>query len=196
MSIVHFVSVSAIAPRFADVFVLVDSLAQKETRKIRELLNQLAGQLSVGDGSHKIALAQFGENVVKEFLLNDYTVMEKAREYINRFEPRPNGERKLGQAIDYVRTHFLNTASGSRIAKGYKQYLLVLRTGNSYDSTLRAIRTMKDEDVTVIDIRLEANLRYLSPTLRTFQVDQNIIDIAADITKQIQETEVFNVTGG
>ncbi len=55
---------------------------------------------------------------------------------------------------------------------------------------------MKDEDVTVIDIRLEANLRYLSPTLRTFQVDQNIIDIAADITKQIQETEVFNVTGG
>ncbi|XP_016363355.1 collagen alpha-6(VI) chain-like [Sinocyclocheilus anshuiensis] len=185
----------AIAPRFADVFVLVDSLAQRETQQIRELLNQLAVQLNVGDGSHKIALAQFGENVVKAFLFNDYKVTEKARGYINRFEPRPNGERKLGQAIDYVRTHFLNTASGSRIAKGYKQYLLVLRKGNSSDSTLRAIRTMKNEDVTVIDIRLEANLRYLSPTLRTFQVDQNIIDVAADITKRIQETEVFNVTG-
>lgn len=189
-------SVSAIAPRFADIFVLVDSLAQRETQQIRELLNQLAVQLNVGDGSHKIALAQFGENVVKEFLFNDYKVKEQATGYINRFNPRPSGERKLGQAIDYVRTHFLNTASGSRIARGYKQYLLVLRTGNSSDSTQRAIRTMKNEDVTVIDIRLEADLHYLLPSLRTFQVDQNIIDVATDIRKRIQETEVFNVTGG
>uniref|UniRef100_A0A8C1JE39 Collagen, type VI, alpha 4a n=1 Tax=Cyprinus carpio TaxID=7962 RepID=A0A8C1JE39_CYPCA len=185
----------AIAPRFADIFVLVDSLAQRETQQIRELLNQLAVQLNVGDGSHKIALAQFGENVVKEFLFNDYKVKEQATGYINRFNPRPSGERKLGQAIDYVRTHFLNTASGSRIARGYKQYLLVLRTGNSSDSTQRAIRTMKNEDVTVIDIRLEADLHYLLPSLRTFQVDQNIIDVATDIRKRIQETEVFNVTG-
>ncbi|KTG32498.1 hypothetical protein cypCar_00018712 [Cyprinus carpio] len=185
----------AIAPKFADVFILVDSLAQGETQQIRELLDLLAVQLSVGDRSHKIALAQFGENVVKEFLFSDYKVTEKAREYINRFEPRPNGERKIGKTIDYVRTNFLNTASGSRIAKAYKQYLLVLRTGNSSDSTLRAIRTMKNEDVTVIDIRLEENLHYLFPTLRTFQVDQNIIDVAADITKIIQEKEVFSVTG-
>ncbi|XP_026139557.1 collagen alpha-6(VI) chain isoform X2 [Carassius auratus] len=185
----------AIAPRFADVFVLVDSLAQSETRQIRELLNQLAVQLNVGDGSHKIALAQFGEKVVKEFLYNDYKSKEQARGFINRFEPRPNGERKLGEAIDYVRTHFLKTVSGCRISEGYKQYLLVLRTGNSADSTLRAIRTMENEDVTVIDIRLEANLRYLLPTLRTFQVDQNIIDVATNISKRIQKTEVFNVTG-
>ncbi|XP_073703863.1 collagen alpha-6(VI) chain [Garra rufa] len=186
----------AIAPKFVDVFILVDSSAQGETQQIRDLLNQLAVQLKVGDGSHKIALAQFGENVVKEFLFNDYKVTAKAREFINRFEPRPNGERKLGLAIDYVRTHFLNTASGSRIAKGYKQYLLVLRAGNSFDSTLRAIRTMKNEDVTIIDIRLEANLRYLSPTLRTFQVEQNIIDdVAAEISKRVQEKDIFNVTG-
>ncbi|XP_059364620.1 collagen alpha-6(VI) chain-like [Carassius carassius] len=185
----------AIAPKFADVFILVDSLAQGKTQQIRELLNLLAEHLNVGHGSHKIALAQFGEKVVKEFLFNDYKVREKARRYINRFEPRPNGERKLGKTIDYVRTQFLNTASGSRIAKGYKQYLLVLRTGNSSDSTLRAIRTIENEDVTVIDIRLEENLHYLSPMLRTFQVDQNIIDVAADITQIIQEKEVFSVTG-
>ncbi|KAK2902792.1 hypothetical protein Q8A67_007505 [Cirrhinus molitorella] len=186
----------AIAPKFVDVFILVDSSAQGDTQQIRDLLNQLATKLNVGDGSHKIALAQFGENVVKEFLFNDYKVTAKAKEFINRFVPRPNGVRKLGKAIDYIRTNFLNTASGSRIAKGYKQYLLVLRAGDSYDSTLRAIRTMKNEDVTVIDIRLEANLRYLNPTLRTFEVEQNIIDdVAADITKRVQEKEILNVTG-
>ncbi|XP_077073745.1 collagen alpha-6(VI) chain [Siphateles boraxobius] len=187
----------ALAPKFADVFVLVDSSAQAETKEIRELLTQLAEQLDVGDASHKIALAQFGENVVKEFLFNDYQAKEEAIEYINGFEPRPNGERKIGKAIDYVRTHFLNTASGSRIAKGNKQYLLVLRTGNSYDSAVRVIETMKNEDVTIIDIRLKANLHYLSPSLHTFQIDQNILDvaIASDITKRIQEKETFNVTG-
>ncbi|XP_067304321.1 collagen alpha-6(VI) chain isoform X2 [Pseudorasbora parva] len=185
----------ALAPKFADIFVLVDSSSQVETRQIRDLLNQLAMQLSVGDGSHKMALAQFGETVVKEFLFNDFQTTEKVVQYINRFMPRPNGEQKLGKAIDYVRTHFLNTASGSRIAKGNKQYLLVLRIGNSYDSTVRAIQTMKNQDVTVIDIRLEANLRYLSPKLRTFQIDQNVVDVASDITKRIQEKEAFNVTG-
>nr|XP_017207020.1 collagen alpha-6(VI) chain [Danio rerio] len=185
----------ALAPKFTDVFVLVDSTAQGETQQIRELLNRLLVQLNVGDGSNKIALAQFGENVVKEFLFKDYQTAQKAREFINRFEPRLNGERKLGKAIDYVRTNFLNTVSGSRIAKGYKQYLLVLRTGDSYDSTVRAIRTMKNEDVSVIDIRLEPNLQSLFPSLRAFQIDQNVIDVAADVTKRIQEKEVFNVTG-
>lgn len=185
----------ALAPKFADVFVLVDSSAQAETRQIRELLTQLTVQLNVGDASYKIALAQFGENVVKEFLFNDYQARKEAIEYINRFEPRLNGERKVGKAIDYVRTHFLNTASGSRIAKGNKQYVLVMRTGNSYDSAVRAIQTMKNDDVTVIDIRFEANLRYLSPTLRTFQIDQNIFDVASEITERIQEKETFSVTG-
>lgn len=189
-------SVSALAPKFADVFVLVDSLAQVERNDIRELLNELAELLNVGDASHKIALAQFGENVVKEFLFNDYQAKEKAIEYINRFEPRPNGGRKLGNAIDYVRDNFLNTASGSRIAEDYQQYLLVLRTGKPDDSVLRAIRTMKDMDVTVIDVSFKANLDYLSPTLSTFQIDQNIVDVALEISKMIQEKEIFNVTGG
>lgn len=171
-------------------------MAEVETQQIRELLTELAKNLDVGDASYKIALAQFGENVVKEFLFNDYQAKEEAIEYINRFEPRPNGERKLGKAIDYVRTHFLNTASGSRIAEGNKQYLLVLRTGNSSDSAVSAIETMKNEDVTIIDIRLEANLHYLSPTLLAFQTDQNIFDVASDITKRIQKKETFNVTGG
>ncbi|TRZ03072.1 hypothetical protein DNTS_029875 [Danionella cerebrum] len=185
----------AIAPKFADVFVLVDSSAQRETQQIRDLLNRLAVQLNVRDGSHKMALAQFGENVVKEFLFNDYQTTQKAREYISRFEPRPNGEPKLGKALDYVRTHFLNSASGSRLAKGYRQYVLVLRNANPSDSPARAIRTLRNEDVTLIDIRLEAGLRILSPTLRQFQVEQNVVDIAADITKRIQEKEYFNVTG-
>ncbi|XP_051576874.1 collagen alpha-6(VI) chain-like [Myxocyprinus asiaticus] len=185
----------AIAPKFADVFVLVDSLAQREKQQINEILNLLATQLKVGDVSHKLALAQFGENVIEEFLFNDYQVTAKAKEYISRFELRPSGERKLGKAMDYVRTNFLKTASGSRIIKGYKQYLLVLRTGESSDSVLRATRTMKDEDVTIIDIKLEASLRNLAPMLISYQIDQNIDEVISDIIERITAKEILSVTG-
>lgn len=189
-------SVSAIAPKFADVFVLVDSSATNKKQEIRDILTQLAVKLKVGDGSNKIALAQFGENVVKEFLFSDYKDTAKAREFINRFEPRPSGDRNLGNAMDYVRTNFLNTASGSRIAKGYKQYVLVLRVGESSDAVLRATRIMKNQDVTVIDMRLETNLRLLTPVISGYDVPQDVIQITSDITKRIETKEVFNVTGG
>lgn len=178
------------------MFVLVDSSATDKTQEIRDVLNQLVVKLKVGDGSNKIALAQFGDTVVKEFLFSDYKDTATVREYINRFEPRPNGDRKLGNAMDYVRTNFLNTAAGSRISKGYRQYVLVLRVGESTDSVLGATRTMKSEDVTVIDMRLETNLRLLTPMIRGYDDQQDILQIAADITKRIETKEVFNVTGG
>lgn len=196
MLIFHCFSISALAPKFADIFVLVDSSAQRKTQQIRELLIRLTEQLQVGDASHRIAVAQFGEDVVNHFMFNDYKDTEKAIEYINRFEPRPKGERKIGKAIDFVHDYVRTTKSGSRITKGYKQFLLVVRTGNSYDSTVRAIQTVKNEDVKVIDIRYEANLRYLSPSINAFDVDQNIDKVASDIIEIIQETEMFNVTGG
>ncbi|KAI7806724.1 putative collagen alpha-6VI chain [Triplophysa rosa] len=185
----------AIAQKFADVFVLVDSSATTKKQEIRDILTQLAGNLKVGDGSNKIALAQFGVTVVKEFLFSDYKDTAKAKEYIAQFEPRPNGDRKLGNAMDYVRNNFLNTASGSRISRGYKQYILVLRVGESSDSVLGATRTMKNEDVTVIDMRLETNLRLLTPVISGYDVQQNIIQIASDITKRIETKKVLNVTG-
>ncbi|XP_048008437.1 collagen alpha-6(VI) chain isoform X1 [Megalobrama amblycephala] len=187
----------ALSPKFADIFVLVDSSAQRKTQQIRDLLTRLVEQLQVGDASHKIAVAQFGEDVVNHFMFNDYQDTDKAIEYINRFEPRPRGERKIGKAIDFVHDYIRNTKSGSRITEGYKQYLLVLRTGNSYDSTVRAIQTMKNEDVKVIDIRFEADLRYLSPSINDIYVDRiaAIDNVVSDIINMIQETEILNVTG-
>lgn len=190
----------AIAPKFADVFVLVDSSAQSEKQKIRDLLTQLALKLKVGDGSNKIALAQFGENVTTEFLFNDYKDTEKAIELIRRFEPKPNGERKLGKAMDYFRNHFLNPMIGSRIYEGYKQNLLVIKTGESADSVLRATQILKSEDVTVIDISLTdvlpsptADLAFPSVFLHSVEGDTS--DSASNLTKTIEQEKVINVTG-
>uniref|UniRef100_A0A671T1D5 Collagen, type VI, alpha 4a n=1 Tax=Sinocyclocheilus anshuiensis TaxID=1608454 RepID=A0A671T1D5_9TELE len=161
----------AIAPKFADVFILVDSLAQGETQQIRELLNLLAVQLNVGDGSHKIALAQFGESVVKEFLFNDYKVTEKARGYINRFEPRPNGERKLGKTIDYVRTHFLNTASGSRIAKVFNV------TGDCSSAQVADVVFIVDESGSITRSNFDLVKRFLHRTISGLEVKSDSVRV-------------------
>nr|XP_055066680.1 collagen alpha-6(VI) chain [Misgurnus anguillicaudatus] len=190
----------AIAPKFADVFVLVDSSAQSEKQKIKDLLTQLALKLKVGDGSNKIALAQFGEDFITEFLFNDYKDTAKAVELISRFEPVPNGERKLGKAMDYFRTNFLNPLNGSRIYEGYKQYLVVIKTGESADSVLRATRILKSEDVTIIDIKLTDELPSPTPDLSfpsvfLHSLEGDILDFASDITKKIEQKTVLNVTG-
>ncbi|KAA0703512.1 Collagen alpha-6(VI) chain [Triplophysa tibetana] len=182
----------AIAQKFADVFVLVDSSATTKKQEIRDFLTQLAVNLKVGDGSNKIALAQFGVTVVKEFLFSDYMDTAEAEEFITRFEPKPNGDRKLGNAMDYVFNNFLNTESGSRISKGYKQYILVMRVGESSDSVLGATRRMENEDVPVIDVRLETDLRPLTPVISGYDFQQDITQIVTDI---IETEVVLNVTG-
>ncbi|XP_026858408.2 collagen alpha-6(VI) chain isoform X1 [Electrophorus electricus] len=205
----------ALAPKLADVFVLVDSSA-KQTQQITEILSQLATQLNVGSTSNQMALAQFSEDVSVEFLFSASKNRNKALSLIHKFHPRSTGQpRNLGKAMDYIRTQFLNTKSGSRIEQGYKQYLLVLSSGESDDSTARAVHALQNEEVTIINIDLRketttdldfplggpsgadsVNKTIITPPQKTFYTaNKTVAEIAEDV-KTITETgDIFNVTG-
>ncbi|KAM9488132.1 collagen alpha-6(VI) chain-like isoform 2-T2 [Clarias gariepinus] len=143
----------ALAPKFADVFVLVDSsLEPKKTQKVRQFLQQLANNLTVGSTSYKIALAQFDENVSLEFGFDSYKTTADAVALIRKFQLRGTGKINLENAINYGHTQLITPGAGSRIAQGYKQYLLLLNKGQYDDKILTAIETLMDEQVTLISI--------------------------------------------
>ncbi|XP_053084973.1 collagen alpha-6(VI) chain-like isoform X3 [Pangasianodon hypophthalmus] len=147
----------ALAPKFKDVLVLVDSSVE-QTQKVIQLLNHLANQLNVGSTSNQMALAQFGEDVSVEFRFDAYKTKNEALALIRKFRLRGTGQRKLGKAMDYVRTNLLTTAAGSRLAQGNKQYLLVVSNGESNDNVLRAVRALKDEEVTLVNVDFSKEL--------------------------------------
>ncbi|XP_076827632.1 collagen alpha-6(VI) chain isoform X2 [Brachyhypopomus gauderio] len=205
----------ALAPKLSDVFVLVDSSAE-QLQQVTQILIRLATQLNVGSASNRMALAQFSEDVSVEFLFNAYKTRNEALALIRKFQIRSTGEpRKLGKAMDYIRGQILNTTSGSRIAHGYKQYLLVLSSGESIDSTARAVRTLQKEGVTIINVDLRKEITtteivlprtssdsppvertVIAPPQKTFYTaSRSVGEIAQDVRTVIETKEVLNVTG-
>ncbi|KAL7886996.1 hypothetical protein AOLI_G00047170 [Acnodon oligacanthus] len=155
----------AVVPKFADVFVLVDSSIQ-QTDELRKFLMGLINQLNVSTKSNRMALAQFSEDVSVEFLFNAYKNKNEVVTLIRKLNLQSTGQRNLGKAMDFVRTRLLNADSGSRISQGFKQYLLVVSRGESDDTqsdVIRAARDMKSEGVTVVNVDLSKKVELVFP---------------------------------
>lgn len=133
----------------------MDSTASRpESQQIRTFLTRLVNQLAVDmDGNH-VGLAQFSGNVEEEFLLNTNMSKNEILTAIRTLRLKPKGVRQTGKAIEYARKNFFNTSTGSRIAQGFKQVLLVTSVGKSNDSAVRPSRTIKKEGVRVISVGL------------------------------------------
>uniref|UniRef100_A0A672LBJ1 VWFA domain-containing protein n=1 Tax=Sinocyclocheilus grahami TaxID=75366 RepID=A0A672LBJ1_SINGR len=140
----------AFVPKFADIFILVDSSASRQEQQIiRTFLPRLLQQLNVGKNTNRVGLAQFSENVKEEFLLNTDKARNEILSSIRSLTLRPTGERKIGNAIEYAHKNFFSKVSGSRVSEGFKQFLLVISAGESADGVVQASRTIKTDAVTV-----------------------------------------------
>ncbi|XP_062851497.1 collagen alpha-4(VI) chain [Trichomycterus rosablanca] len=145
--------VRAFSQKFADIFFLVDSNAPKvEFQQIRSFLMRLINQLNVGKNANRIGLAQFSENVIEEFLLNTNKTKSEIHAFIRTMKSKPRGARRTGNAIEYARRNFFNTSTGSRIAQGFKQVLLVATAAKSDDSVLWPSHMTKNEGVSMISV--------------------------------------------
>ncbi|XP_062848369.1 collagen alpha-6(VI) chain [Trichomycterus rosablanca] len=143
----------ALAPKVSDVFVLVDSNVN-QTQELTQFLTHLTTKFKVGFSSNRIALAQFGEDVSMEIRFDAYKTETEALTHIEQFRLRGTGQRKLGKAMDYVRQYLTQSAVSRRSSQSYKQYLVVVGTGKSDDKTFRAIRDLKREKVTIVNVDL------------------------------------------
>ncbi|KAK3552012.1 hypothetical protein QTP70_031601, partial [Hemibagrus guttatus] len=185
----------ALAPTFADVFVLVDSSVE-QTQKVTQFLVRLANQLNVMSTSNRLALAQFGEDVSEVFRFDAYKTKSDALDLIRKFKFRRTGQRKLGKAMDYVRTRLLTTEAGSRIAQGYKQYLLVVSKGESDDNMFTAVHALEEEDITLVSVDFSREPKTPMIALPEFSIHatpKNAAEIVEDVKKIIEKK--IEVTG-
>ncbi|XP_030638997.1 collagen alpha-6(VI) chain-like [Chanos chanos] len=188
----------AIIPRYADVFVLVDSSAQREQSVIKSFLSRLANQLNVNSSSHRLGVAEFGDDVSVIFKLNDYETKGKVLSLIRNIQLKPSRQRNIGQAVEYASTHLFTSEMGSRVDLLHRQYLIVITAGSSDDNIFRNARTIKNQGVTVISIGLsradEDELKVLASPLHNFKISaKNSQQIAVDIKTLIDTTEDVTV---
>lgn len=133
----------------------MDSTASKpEIQQIKTFLTRVVNQLAVDKDGNHVGLAQFSDNVEEEFLLNNNKSRNEILTAIRTLRLKPKGVRLTGKAIEHARRNFFNTSTGSRIAQGFKQVLLVTSVGKSNDSVIRPSRTTKKDGIRVISVGL------------------------------------------
>ncbi|KAK3554491.1 hypothetical protein QTP70_024301, partial [Hemibagrus guttatus] len=186
--------------KFADVFFLVDSTASRpESQQIRTFLTRLVNQLAVDKDGNRVGLAQFSDSVDEEFLLNTNKTRNEILTAIRTLRLKPKGFRQTGKAIEYARKNFFNTSTGSRIAQGFKQVLLVTSVGKSNDSVIRPSRTIKKDGVRVISVGLgKAEMDELddisSPNQTYKMTTQNVPQVVQKVKSVVDSQDVPSVS--
>ncbi len=191
----------AFAPKFADLFILVDSSASKqEQQTIRFFLSRLVKQLTVGKDFNRVGLAQFSENVKEEFLINSDKTKNEIVSSINSLTLRPTGDRRIGNAIEYAHKNFFTSATGSRVSEGFKQFLLVISAGESADGVVQASRTIKNDAVKVFAVGLNKadadEMKYISSQPHSYKLVGNIPQVQQKIKSAIDTWEDAAVARG
>ncbi len=190
---------SALAEKFADIFFLVDS-GVTDFQQVRTVLLRLANQLNIGASAYRLGLAQYGQDVKVEFLLNAFQTKEETQNAVRRFRQRrlqPNEPRNLGNALRYASNHFFTSEAGSRVDLGYRQYLVVVSGKDSDDPVYKESRLIKSSGITVVGVSLGASMREMRLITTVPHIYQSITN-AAPTLRAIFETEEeqTTLTGG
>ncbi|XP_074510381.1 collagen alpha-6(VI) chain isoform X4 [Sebastes fasciatus] len=186
----------ALAEKFADIFFLVDrGLTVPEFQQIRGILNKMVNQLNMSASTYRLGLAQYGQDVKVEFLLNAYQTKNQTLAGVKSVRQRrlqTNEPRNLGGALQYARTHFFTSEAGSRADQGYRQYLVVMSGKDSDDQVYRESRLIKSSGVTVVGMSLGASMqemRVIATAPYSYQSIGNTVTILKDIlVKQEAQT--------
>ncbi|XP_008296192.1 collagen alpha-6(VI) chain isoform X2 [Stegastes partitus] len=187
----------ALAEKFADIFFLVDSgISQAEFQQVRSVLVRLTNQVNFGASAHRLGLAQYGQDIKVEFLLNAFQSKDEMQGGIKRFRQRrlqTNEPRNLGSALQYASANFFTSEAGSRADQGYRQYLVVLSGKDSDDEVFRQSRLIKSEGVTVVGMSLGASMNEIR-VISTAPYAYQSISNAVPVLKGIFETEEEQTT--
>lgn len=149
--------------KFGDIFFLLDSgVSAGEFQQIKLILTRLVNQINFGASAYRLGLAQYGQDVKVEFLLNAHQTKEEIQNALKRFRQRrltANEPRNLGSALRYARSNFFTSEAGSRADLGYQQYLVVLSGKDSDDAVDREAHITKSSGITVVGMGVGASMK-------------------------------------
>ncbi|KAK5621476.1 hypothetical protein CRENBAI_005060 [Crenichthys baileyi] len=187
----------ALAEKFADIFFLLDGgITPAQFQQVKTFLTRLSNQLNFGASAHRLGLAQYGQNVQLEFLLNQHQTKEETQAAVKRFQHlrlSSTEPRNLGAALAYASNNFFTTAAGSRADQGYRQFLVVLSGKDSNDPVFKESRLIKSAGITVVGISLGASMEELRVVATTPYI-YRVQAITVPVLKRIfisEEPETF-----
>ncbi|XP_015805075.3 collagen alpha-6(VI) chain isoform X1 [Nothobranchius furzeri] len=155
----------ALAEKFADIFFLVDGgITATQFQQVRNILVRLSNQLNFDASAYRLGLAQYGQQVEVDFLLNKHQTKEETQAAVKRFRQlqlSPTDPRNLGAALLHASKFFFTEEAGSRAHQGYQQFLVVLSGKDSSDPVYKPARLIKSAGVTVVGISLGASMKEL-----------------------------------
>lgn len=118
-----------------DVVFLIDGSEGVRTgfSLLKEFVQRVVESLDVGPDRVRVALVQYSDRTRPEFYLNSHMDQQGVINAIRRLTllggPVPN----TGAALDFVLRNILTSSTGSRIAEGVPQLLIVLTAERSGD---------------------------------------------------------------
>uniref|UniRef100_A0A8C7WYG4 VWFA domain-containing protein n=1 Tax=Oryzias sinensis TaxID=183150 RepID=A0A8C7WYG4_9TELE len=150
----HLFFLSVLTKRYTDMFWLVDnSLPPEQFSQLKSNLSGIITGNEVGRSSHRLGLAQFGQDVQVEFLLNTYENKGQILEAVGNFklQPQAKQQRNLSRALELATTRFFKAEAGGRAHMGVHQDLVIVMENEQYslsmlqyDDFASYARTLKD----------------------------------------------------
>lgn len=150
----HLFFLSVLTKRYTDMFWLVDnSLPPEQFSQLKSNLSGIITVNEVGRSSHRLGLAQFGQDVQVEFLLNTYENKGQILEAVGNFklQPQAKQQRNLSRALELATTRFFKAEAGGRAHMGVHQDLVIVMENEQnslsmllYGDSASYARTLKD----------------------------------------------------
>ncbi|XP_045075210.1 collagen alpha-4(VI) chain-like [Coregonus clupeaformis] len=142
----------------ADIVFLVDgstSISPTNFQEVRRFLHSFIEGLDIGTDKVRVGLAQFSNEIQKQFHLGEHTDKRALLEQVDRL-PQLGGGTDTGKAITVLREEFFTTAKGSRADQRVPQIAVVLTDGESGDDVVPPAKALRQHGVIVFAIGVGA----------------------------------------
>ncbi|XP_063160042.1 collagen alpha-6(VI) chain-like [Candoia aspera] len=196
----HIIHISPVCRKVtvADIVFLVDSsssIGLENFQKVKNFLYTLISSLHIGQNQVRIGLAQYSDDIFKEFQLNEYSLKNDILEQIEKLTFR-KGSTYTGAALDFIKERYFTVSAGSRIQENIPQVLILLTDGESNDDVKVPAHKLKDEGILVyvvgIGIQNATELMNIaSQPFNKFLFNIDNFDILQDLTSNLLETMCF-----
>ncbi|XP_016155261.1 PREDICTED: collagen alpha-3(VI) chain isoform X7 [Ficedula albicollis] len=128
-----------------DVVFLIDGSdgVRRGFPLLKTFVQRVVESLDVGRDKVRVAVAQYSNTIQPEFLLDTYEDKADLVSAIQQLKLMGGSPLNTGAALDYLIKNVFTVSSGSRIAEGVPQFLIVLTADRSQDDVRRPSVVLK-----------------------------------------------------
>ncbi|XP_067300915.1 uncharacterized protein col6a3 [Pseudorasbora parva] len=156
------VQVKPVAPTVAaerrmarrDVVFLLDGSdgTRSSFPAMRSFVERMVERLNVSENRDRVSVIQYSRDPEAHFYLNTYSIKEDVLDTLRGLRHKGGRPLNTGAALQYVRDNVFTASSGSRLAEGVPQLLILLSGGKSFDNVDTPASSLKELGVLVFAI--------------------------------------------